>query len=125
MNNIFKYKKYSTVIFLFLLFLFTFIVGGLQPQNLDMYFHLKMGEVIAHEGKIINQDIFAHHGVVNSETSNMQAETREFLPVEWLFQVFLYTFVSKFGFSSYRIFVGVFTVLQVGVVYLDAIPNFV
>ncbi len=118
MNNIFKYKKYSTVIFLFLLFLFTFIVGGLQPQNLDMYFHLKMGEVIAHEGKIINQDIFAHHGVVNSETSNMQAETREFLPVEWLFQVFLYTFVSKFGFSSYRIFVGVFTVLQVGVVYL-------
>jgi tetratricopeptide (TPR) repeat protein len=70
-----------------------------------MYYHIKLGDVIAHAG-IIHQDVLSQIG-----------SNKLWVPSEWLFEVILYCFISLFGFNSFRIFIAIFAVLQVGSLY--------
>jgi hypothetical protein len=80
-----------------------------QQQNLDTYLHYSMGKVIAEQG-IVHYDPFGHHGG--------SPDTREYIPSEWLFQVIIYQFLAVFGMGSYTVFIGLFAILQVGMIYL-------
>jgi tetratricopeptide (TPR) repeat protein len=71
-----------------------------------MWFHLASGKVFTEKG-IIHYDVLSQAGV-----------TRSLVPYEWLFDTILYRFISLFGFSSYKIFVGGIAIIHIGIFYL-------
>lgn len=101
-----KKYKYFEIFVVVLLFLFVFVITGFHQANPDIYIHLTAGNVIAHYG-IIHYDVLSQLG-----------SGQQWLPMEWLFQVILYWFISLFGFFSYKIFIGIFGVLQVFALYI-------
>ncbi|HVA96098.1 MAG TPA: hypothetical protein VND99_00420 [Candidatus Acidoferrales bacterium] len=96
-------KKLIPVIIFFLL---VFVAGLLQHDDPDMYIHLAMGNVIAHQGII-------HHEVLSQA-----GPSRPYIPYEWLFQLLFYWFVAAFGFNSYHVFTAIFAVAQTAALYL-------
>lgn len=92
--------------FVITFFLLAFYVINLLPPDSDMFYHIKLGDVIAHQG-IIHKDILSQVG-----------SNKLWVPSEWLFEVLLYWFTSLFGFDSFRIFVAIFAVLEIGILYI-------
>ena len=86
-------------------FAFIFLLGLSQWQNLDLWLHLKSGEIISKYG-IIHHDIFSY-----------TAAGREWFPYEWLFQLTIYYVQHWFGLASLRYFSAIFICLMVVIIY--------
>ncbi len=86
-------------LFILLVVIFYLVAGPLR--DFDIFFHIKSGEVIAHEGII-------HHDVFSFVTSG-----REWFPYEWLFQIGAYYFQNVFGFEAFRYFTAMFVVVMI------------
>jgi hypothetical protein len=110
-------KKHLQLIVVSLLFIIVFFLTSFPREEPDMYLHLAMGRLISEKG-IINHDVYSHFGAQTQEEWTRIRESREYLHPEWLFQIVFYQFVHQFGFESYRVFVAIFAVIQVGVLYL-------
>jgi tetratricopeptide (TPR) repeat protein len=99
-------KKYYQISFFILFFLFIFLITSFNIIGTDGYIHFTSGEVIAHQGII-------HHDALSQAGSD-----RQWIPAEWLFQLAFYWFLTLFGFASFRVFVGILSVVQVAALYI-------
>lgn len=74
-------------------------------KNLDMWFHIKSGEVFSKQG-IIFHDVFS-----------FTAQGRELFPYEWFFQVSIYQAQNIFGLESIKYFLALLGALHILIFY--------
>jgi len=100
-------KKYYQSFLLFLFLLIVFVGGFSQHIDPDLFDHFMAGKIIA------------HYGITSREMlTNQLGESLLWIPFEWGFQLLVYLFVYIFGLSSHGIFVGILSVIQIGLFYL-------
>lgn len=91
---------------LFFYFIPIFFLGILKVWDLDIWFHVKSGEIIAKYG-LIHHDVFSY-----------RTEGREWFPYEWLFQIIIYKFQLIFGFGAIKQFTAFCITMMVGLMIL-------
>ncbi len=101
-----KLKELPLALLPIFLIVITFILSITPLRDFDIWFHLKSGEVIAHQG-IIHHDVFSY-----------VTQGREWFPYEWLFQVTVYYFSQLFGFESLKFLTAFFTTFIIGMTYV-------
>lgn len=78
--------KLSKNLFLEIIFFLSFFILSISSVlDFDIWFHLKSGEIISHQG-IIHHDVFSY-----------VTQDREWFPYEWLFQLIFYWISHLFG----------------------------
>lgn len=101
-----KENNVLNTILVFIFFLVLFYIGIKPLQDPDIWFHLKSGELIAKNGLIFH-DIFS-----------FTAQGREWIPYEWLFQVFVYQSQGIFGLDSIKYIFALINAIQIGFLFL-------
>lgn len=98
-------KKYCFLFLEIIFFVFVFLTSKPTGWDLDVWFHVKSGEIIAQRG-IINYDVFSY-----------VTAGREWFSYEWLFQYLIYIFQKVFGFEAIKYLVAGFATLSVFTIY--------
>lgn len=96
-------QKIGLVIFLG----WIFWASVMPLRDFDIWFHVKSGEVMVQQGRILHEDVFSYTG-----------EGREWFPHEWLFEVGAYGVQQVFGFEAIKYVMAGVVVVMIGVVLL-------
>lgn len=94
---------YAILVAFFFIGIFFFTSNNLS--NIDIWFHIKSGEVIAQQG-ILFHDVFSE-----------AAPNRGLYPYEWLFQLILFLFTQAFGVENIKYFIGFWATAQVAILF--------
>lgn len=105
-KNLIKSLSSNKIFLIFLLGLSAFFLIAPYQINPDTWLYIKSG------------DIFLQKGILFHEIFAFSAQGRMWFPNEWLFSIIIFLYQKFFGIDAIKIFVAIFTLLDVSIIFL-------